>query len=105
VLFWLSLAVFLVALLGGLAYAGLRGFQLYRRVKATGGAFTTHLDAITATVARIEANLARAEAASGRLQEARERLAVAGTRMQIQLAAVREAYRGLPWWLVQLLRR
>ncbi len=48
---WLSLAVLLVAVAGGLAFAAVRGFQLYRKVKRTGSAFSSRTEAISRTVA------------------------------------------------------
>ena len=60
--FWISLAVLLAALAGGLAFAVVRGLQLYRRLKRTNAAFGARIERITASVASIEGHLAAAEA-------------------------------------------
>jgi F0F1-type ATP synthase membrane subunit b/b' len=88
---WLSLAVLLVAVAGGLAFAALRGFQLYRKVKRTGSAFSSRTEAISRTVASIEQQLAAADASVKRLAEANRRLQLARARLDVQRAALHEA--------------
>jgi cytochrome c-type biogenesis protein CcmH/NrfG len=89
--FWIALAVLLVAVAGGLAYAIVRGFQLWRDGKRASGTFSLEMDRINAVTLEIERHMGEADAATRRLAEATERLAVSRARLQIQLAAVREA--------------
>ena len=88
---WLSLALLLVAVAAGLAFAVVRGLQFYRAMKRTGGTFSSRLEKISGTVASIEQQLAAAEAGVQRLAEANGRLQLSRARLDVQLAAVREA--------------
>lgn len=88
---WLSLALLLVALGTGLAFAVVRGLQCYRGVKRTGRAFSSRLDKISRSVASIEQQLAAADASAQRLAESKRRLRLSRARLDVQLAAVREA--------------
>jgi hypothetical protein len=102
VAFWISLAVFLVGLLVGLAYAVFRGFALWRNVKLTGRAFSAESARIADVSAGIQAHLDRADASSALLRDAAARLAVSRTRIDVQLQAIREArytVRRLLWFL------
>ncbi len=88
---WIALGVLLVAVVGGIAYAAVRGFQLYRDVKRGGSAFSAEMERISDVSLQIEHQMANAEAATGRLQGATGRLATSRARLDIQLAALREA--------------
>ncbi len=100
--FWISLAVFLVGLLGGLAYAVFRGIALWRNVKLTSGAFSAESARISDASAGIQEHLDRAEASSALLRDAAARLAVSRARLDVQLQAIREArytVRRVLWFL------
>jgi hypothetical protein len=102
VVFWIALAVLLVGVLGGLVYVILRGLALWRRIKRTGGAFSSETARIAEATAEIQAHLDRANASGGLLGEATARLAVSRARLDVQLQAVREArqtMRRLLWFL------
>ena len=102
VAFWIALAVFLVGLLGGLAYAILRGIALWRNVKRTGRAFSAESARIADVSAGIQEHLDRAEASSALLRDAATRLAVSRARLDVQLQAIREArytVRRVLWFL------
>ncbi|MGL6278391.1 MAG: hypothetical protein ACRC50_02395 [Gaiella sp.] len=88
---WICLAVFLVGTVGGLAFAALRGFRLWRQVKRTKGAIAPEAERIARVADEIALQLDRASASSARLGEAAERLRVSSRRLEIQLAAAREA--------------
>jgi hypothetical protein len=45
--FWISLAVLLVAVVVGIAFCVLRGLQLYRDAKRAGAKITAEMDRIT----------------------------------------------------------
>ena len=89
--FWIALAVLVVAVVGGIAYAAIRGWQLYRTAKRSGAAITSEMDRITAVTLEIERQMAKAEAATARLNAATGRLAISRARLDAQLAAVRQA--------------
>jgi hypothetical protein len=99
---WIALAVLVVGVAGGIAFVVVRGLALWRRMKAMGGAVTAEVDRISSVATEIQAQLDRASASSARLGEAGERLARSRARLDVQLAAVREARRAagrLLWWL------
>ena len=89
--FWLSLTVLLIALGVGIAYVVVRGLQLWRRAKRTGALFVAESERISGVVAQMEGHLSEASAASARLREATALLAESRARLDVQLAAVREA--------------
>ena len=88
---WIALAVLLVGLAAGLAVAVYRGICTWRQAKRTGGTITAELDRISRVAAEIDGQLERASAASDRLTEAQTRLRASRARLEVQLAAVREA--------------
>ena len=88
---WIALAALVVALAVGLAVAAYRGICAWRLLKRTGGTFTAELDRISHVTEEIDGQLARASAAGERLTEAQERLRHSRARLDVQLAAVREA--------------
>jgi hypothetical protein len=88
---WLALAALVVGIVVGLAVAIYRGFCLWRLMKRTSGAFTAELDRISRVTAEIDGQLQRADASMGRLSDAHERLLQSRSRLDVQLAAVREA--------------
>ena len=90
-LIWIALAVLLVAVVGGIAYAAIRGWQLYRTAKRSGAVLTSEMDRISSASLRIERQMAKAEAATGRLNAATGRLATSRAQLDVQLAAVRQA--------------
>jgi len=90
-LFWLALAVLLVCVVVGIAYAAVRGLRLYREAKRVGGAFGAEMERVNATTARIEVQLRKADEARTRLEAAADRLAVSRAQLNVQLAALSEA--------------
>ena len=92
---WIALALFGALVAAGLAFAGLRGFQLYRQVKRAGAGFGPELERIAATGERIQQHLERAERSQAALAGATGRLAASRGRLQVQLDALNEARRAL----------
>ena len=90
-LFWIALAVLLVAVVGGIVFASVRGFQLYRTARRSGSVLTAEMDRISAVSLEIERHMTEAEAAQARLGEARNRLSVSRARLDVQLSAIRHA--------------
>ena len=102
VAFWIALAVLLVGILGGIAYAVLRGLALWRQVKRANRTFGAETARIAAASAEIQEHLDRASASSALLTEATARLAVSRAKLDVQLAAIREArqtVRRVLWFL------
>ncbi|WP_411277653.1 hypothetical protein [Gaiella sp.] len=89
--FWIGLGVLFVSVVCGLAFATIRGWQLYRTAKRSGAAITTEMDRISEATLEIEGQMAKAEAASARLSAATGRLATSRARLDVQLAAVGQA--------------
>jgi hypothetical protein len=100
--FWIALAVLLVGVVGGIAYAVLRGLSMWRQVKRTGREFSAESARIADVSAQIQEQLDRSSASGIRLGEAAERLATSRARLDVQLQAIREArhtMRRLLWFL------
>ncbi len=88
---WITLVAFFVALAAGITIAVYRAVCMWRLLKRTGGTFTGELDRISRAAGEIEAHLARASASADRFGETRGRLSASRARLEIQLAAIREA--------------
>jgi len=102
VAFWIALAVLLLAVVGGIAYAVVRGIALWRQVKRIGGTFSAESARIADATADIQEHLDRASASGVSLGDAGERLAVSRAKLDVQLQALREArqtMRRLLWFL------
>ena len=102
VAFWIALAVLLLAVVGGIAYAVVRGIALWRQVKRTGGTLSAESARIADATADIQEHLDRASASGASLGVAGERLAVSRAKLDVQLQALREArqtMRRLLWFL------
>ena len=100
--FWIALAVLLVGVVAGIAYAALRGLSMWRQVKRTGRGFSAESARIADASAQIQEHLDRSEASAARLGEAAERLATSRARLEVQLQAIQEArhaMRRLLWFL------
>ena len=100
--FWLALLVYVVAVLGGIAYAALRGLALWRRVKRTGGTFGDEATRITGGTEQIQVHLDRMNRSVVRLGETGRRLSDSRLQLDVQLQAVREAretLRRLLWFV------
>ena len=100
--FWIALAVLLVGLAGGIAYAVLRGLSMWRQVKRTGRVFSAESTRIADASAQMQEHLDRSSASGVRLGQAADRLAVSRARLDVQLQAIREArntMRRLLWFL------
>jgi len=100
--FWLSLAVLVAGVVAGIAYAVVRGLALWRQLKRTNRTFGAEAARIAEVSAGIQEHLDRASASSVLLTEATARLAVSRAKLDVQLAAIREArqtVRRVLWFL------
>ena len=99
------LTAFLIGLVLVLAAAVVlvvRGIELWRRAKRSGGAITSELARFEERAARTEQLLAEADRASKDLQAATERLRLSRARLQVLLDSVEEAQRRTRWLRVFL---
>ena len=99
---WLALAVYVVAVVGGLLYVVLRGLALWRKAKRTGGVLGAEAERISLVAAQIEVHMDRLNVSAANLEQATGRLARSRARLDVQLQAVREAretMRRLLWFL------
>ena len=92
---WIALIVWAVLVVAGLVFACLRGYQLFRQAQRTGSVFDPELERISKTSERIQVHLERAERSGKNLEEAANRLAISRSRLDLQLAAIREAQRAI----------
>ena len=101
---WFALAVLLVAIVGGIAFAAIRGFQLYRDAKRGNSALSAEMGRISEVSLQIERQMANAEAASGRLHDATGRLATSRAQLDVQLGALQEARAqlGRTFWFMRV---
>jgi hypothetical protein len=95
VVVWVAFAVWVALVTVGLVFAGVRGYQLFRQAKRTGGAMSPELERISATAERIQVHLERAERSQADLEAALGRLAASRARLDVQRAAVDEAKRAV----------
>jgi hypothetical protein len=92
----------LVLVLAGLAVVVIRGLELFRQGKRSGGAITRELARFEERSARTERLLAEAERASTDLQAALERLRISRARLQVLLDSLEGAQRTTRWLRVFL---
>jgi len=88
---WPALAIAVVGIVAGLIVAIVRGLRIWREFKATGGKLGDRLEEISRAAEEIDTHLSRAADGSERLAGALERLRRSRARLDVQLAAVREA--------------
>jgi hypothetical protein len=88
---WPALAIAVIGLFGGATAAIVRGLRSWRRFKGFLRAVGDKLAEVSAKTEEIETHLTRAGEGSERLSAAVERLRRSRARLEVQLAAVREA--------------
>jgi hypothetical protein len=99
------LTAFLIGLalvLASTAFVVIRGIELWRRAKRSGGAITSELARFEERSARAEQLLAEADRASRDLQAATERLRLSRARLQVLLDSLEGAQRRTRWLRVFL---
>ena len=94
------LTAFLVGLvlaLAGIVFAVVRGLQLWRHAKRSGGAITGELASFEERAARTERLLDEAERSGEDFQAAAERLRRSRAQLQVLLASLERAKRRTRW--------
>jgi hypothetical protein len=102
VAFWIALAVLLVGIVAGIAYAVVRGITMWRQLKRTSKRLGAETARIADASAEIQEHLDRAGASGALLGEATGRLAASRAVLDVQLQALREArqtVRRVLWFL------
>jgi hypothetical protein len=93
----LALLIGLAAVVAATVFCVVRGLQLWRQAKRTGGVFSSEVAKFEERSARTERLLDEAEGASEDLRAARERLSLDRARLQVQLDAIERAKKRTRW--------
>ena len=99
------LSAFLIGLalsLVGVFVIAVRGYELWKQGRRTGGTFTRELARFEERSARAEQLLADADRANRDLQEATERLRVSRAQLQVLLGSIERAQHRTRWLRVFL---
>lgn len=87
-LFWLALAVAIVAVVASSIYVTKRGLEAFRGAKRLSGTVSTELERIEQATGQIEEHLARAEASSSKLEAELERLRRSRAQLNVLTSAI-----------------
>jgi biopolymer transport protein ExbB/TolQ len=93
----LAFLIGLAAVVAATVFCVLRGIQLWRQAKRTGGAFSSEVAKFEERSARTARLLDEAERANEDLQAARERLSADRARLQVLLDALERAQKRTRW--------
>jgi hypothetical protein len=93
----LAFLIGLTAVVAATVYSVVRGRQLWRQAKRTGGVFSSEVAKFEERSARTERLLDEYEHASEDLRGARERLSADRARLQVQLDAIERAKKRTRW--------
>ena len=88
---WIGLVVLLLALLGGGAFAVVRGLETWRAFKRVNAEIDAATGPLLESVARAEKKVAELESVQPRLERSLERLRESTDALQIQLAVLQDA--------------
>ena len=97
----LAALLLVICVVAGVTHAVLRALTLWRAAKKTGGEISREVEHVSAVAAQIEGQLQRAAASQERLAAATVKLGASRARLDVQLAAIREAQtaiRRLVWF-------
>jgi phosphopentomutase len=90
-LFWLALAFLVVAVVGSVAYAVVKGIELWRAVKQLGRVTADELDRIARASGEIELHLQAAAASGTRLEASVAELHRSRARLNVLTSALADA--------------
>jgi hypothetical protein len=92
---WPALAVDVLALIGGIAFAALRGLSTYRLTRTVGGELTAGVDRISRESDELATKLEKLADSTGRLDAALVRLEASRARLNVLLEAIGQVRAGL----------
>jgi hypothetical protein len=85
---WPALALDVLAVIGGVAFATVRGLSAYRITRTVGGELTAGVDRIARDSDELATKLEKLADSTGRLDEALTRLSASRARLNVLLAAI-----------------
>ena len=94
-LVWIGLAVFVLASIGGIAFAALRGLGAYRTMRTVGDELTAGVDRVSHDADEIAIKLEGLAGGTIRLDAALTHLRVSHGRLNVLLQAIAEVRAGL----------
>ena len=103
-LFWLSLAIFLLLIAASATYAVLKGLELWRAFKQLGSRTSDELDRIARATSEIELHLAAAATSGTALDLSLRRLGRSRARLTVLTSAL-EDVRGAVWRITAVMPR
>jgi hypothetical protein len=92
---WIALAIFVVATVGGIAFAALRGLRAYRTLRTVGGELTAGVDRVSRDADEVATKLEGLADGTGRLEAALARLSASRARLNVLLQAIAEVRAGI----------
>ena len=95
VLVWPALAIDVVAVVGGIVFAGLRGLSTYRLSRSVGGEFTAGLERVARDADEMAPKLERLADKTGHLDAALTRLHASRARLNVLLEAIAQVRAGI----------
>jgi hypothetical protein len=95
VLVWPALAIDVVAVVGGIVFAGLRGLSTYRLSRSAGGELTAGIERVARDADEMAPKLEALADGTGRLDEALTRLHASRARLNVLLAAIAQVRAGI----------
>jgi hypothetical protein len=87
-LFWLALAVAIVAVVASSIYVTRKGLEAFRGAKRLSGTVSSELERIEEASGQIEEHLARAEAGSAKLEAELDKLRRSRARLNVLTSAI-----------------
>ena len=95
VLVWPALAIDVIAVVGGIVFAGLRGLSTYRLSRSVGGELTAGIERVSRDADEMAPKLERLADGTVRLDEALTRLQVSRVRLNVLLEAIAQVRAGI----------
>ena len=85
---WPALALDVLAVIGGIAFASVRGLSAYRMTRTVGGELTAGVDRVARESDELAVKLEKLADSTGRLDEVLRRLTVSRARLNVLLEAI-----------------
>jgi hypothetical protein len=85
---WPALALDVLAVVGGVAFAAVRGLSAYRLTRTVGGELTAGVDRVARDTDELATKVEKLADSTGRLDEVLRRLSVSRARLNVLLQAI-----------------